>query len=54
VSEKKYSVTSMGPRIDSFLKPLLQQAGFQLKYEVAEGESGNPVFRPGRGSAAGE
>lgn len=44
MSEKKYSVTTMGPRIDSFLKPLLQQAGFQLKYEVAEGESGNPDF----------
>ena len=44
MSEKKYTVASTGPRIDSFLKPLLQQAGFQLKYEVSEGESGNPDF----------
>ncbi len=44
MSEKKYSVTSMGPRIDGFLKPRLRQAGFQLDYEIAEGESVNPDF----------
>ena len=44
MSEKKYSVTSMSPRIDTFLRPLLRQAGFKLDYEIAEGESVNPDF----------
>lgn len=44
MSEKKYSVSSMGPRIDQFLRPLLRQAGFKLDYEIAEGESVNPDF----------
>lgn len=44
MSEKKYSVTSMSPRIDQFLRPLLRQAGFKLDYEIAEGESVNPDF----------
>jgi len=44
VSEKKYSVTSIGPRIDQFLRPLLKAAGFKLDYETAEGESVNPDF----------
>jgi len=44
VSEKKYSVSSMSPRIDQFLRPLLRQAGLKLDYEIAEGESVNPDF----------
>jgi spoIIIJ-associated protein len=44
VSDKKYTVASMGPRIDPFLRPLLQQAGFHVDYEIAEGESVNPDF----------
>ena len=44
MSEKKYSVSSMSPRIDQFLRPLLRQAGFKLDYEIAEGESVNPDF----------
>jgi len=44
VSEKKYSVSLMRPRIDQFLRPLLRQAGFKLDYEIAEGESVNPDF----------
>jgi len=44
VSEKKYSVASMSPRIDQFLRPLLRKAGFKLDYEIAEGESVNPDF----------
>ena len=44
MSEKKYSVASMSPRIDQFLRPLLRQAGFKLDYEIAEGESVNPDF----------
>ena len=44
MSEKKYSVSLMRPRIDQFLRPLLRQAGFKLDYEIAEGESVNPDF----------
>jgi len=44
VSEKKYSIGSIGPRIDQFLRPLLRVAGFRLDYEIAEGESANPDF----------
>ncbi|MBZ5592635.1 MAG: single-stranded DNA-binding protein [Acidobacteriia bacterium] len=44
MSDKKYSVPSMSPRIDQFLRPLLQRAGFRLDYEIAEGESVNPDF----------
>ena len=44
MSEKKYTVASVAPKIDHFLKPLLVRAGFELKYEAAEGESANPDF----------
>ncbi len=44
MSEKKYTVDSVTLKIDQFLKPLLAQAGFQVKYEAAEGESVNPDF----------
>jgi len=44
VSDKKYTVESVAPKIDQFLKPLLKQAGFQVTYEAAEGESVNPDF----------
>jgi spoIIIJ-associated protein len=44
VNDKKYTVTSVTPRIDQFLKPLLEKGGFQLHYEAAEGESLNPDF----------
>lgn len=44
MSEKKYTVDSVAPKIDDFLKPLLVRAGFELKYEPAEGESANPDF----------
>jgi len=44
VSERKYTVASIGPRIDQFLRPLIRQAGFRLDYEAAEGESVNPDF----------
>ena len=44
MSEKKYTVESVAPKIDPFLKPLLQKAGFQVSYEIAEGESANPDF----------
>jgi spoIIIJ-associated protein len=44
VSERKYSVASVGPRIDEFLDPLLEQAGFDLDYEIADVESGESDF----------
>ena len=44
MSEKKYTVSSTGPRIDEFLRPALREAGFRLDYEIAEGESANPDF----------
>ena len=44
MSDKKYTVESVAPKIDQFLKPLLKQAGFQVTYEAAEGESVNPDF----------
>ncbi len=44
MNDKKYTVTSVTPRIDQFLKPLLEKGGFQLNYETAEGESINPDF----------
>jgi spoIIIJ-associated protein len=44
VSEKKYTVASMGPRVDQFLKPLLLRAGFQVNFDMAEGGSANPDF----------
>ena len=42
MSDRKYSVGSLGPRIDRFLRPILKQAGFDLDYEIAEGDSSNP------------
>ena len=44
MSDKKYTVTAVGPRVDQFLKPILRQAGFRVDYEIAEGESVNPDF----------
>jgi spoIIIJ-associated protein len=42
LNAKKYSVEAIGPRIDSFLRPLIKTAGFDLSYQLAEGESANP------------
>lgn len=44
MSEKKYTVDSVAPKIDRFLKPLLDRAGFRVTYDAAEGESVNPDF----------
>ena len=44
MSERKYTVASIGPRIDQFLRPLIRRAGFRLDYDAAEGESVNPDF----------
>lgn len=38
MSDRKYSTASIGPRIDGFLRPTLQNAGFEANYEVADAE----------------
>lgn len=42
MNEPKYTVESTGPRIDTFLKQLLSDAGFDLTYEIVPGDSSNP------------
>jgi spoIIIJ-associated protein len=36
VTERKYSVASIGTRIDGFLRPILGAGGFKLNYELAD------------------
>lgn len=40
--ERKYTVASVGGRIDQFLRPLLKTAGFRLDFRVVDGESAHP------------
>ncbi len=42
MSNKKYTVESVGPPLDRVLRPLLQKARFRLDYELIEGESAHP------------
>ncbi len=44
MSESKYTVAEAGPRIEKFLKPVLKDAGFELDFTVAEGETPHPDF----------
>jgi spoIIIJ-associated protein len=44
VTERKYSVASIGSRIDGFLGPLLKSAGFKLHYEISDSESSDDAF----------
>jgi spoIIIJ-associated protein len=44
VNERKYSVVTVGPKIDEFLDPVLDQADFDLDYEIADVESGEADF----------
>ena len=44
MSAKKYTVESIGPRLDTFLRPTLKRAGFQLDYTLAEVESVHPEY----------
>ena len=41
-SNRKYTVESIGPKIDAFLKNLLKRAGLKLNFEVAPGEAPHP------------
>ena len=42
MSEVKYSVATTGPKIDSFLRQVISDAGFNLSYQILPGESANP------------
>ena len=44
VNERKYSVSTVGSKIDEFLDPVLDQAGFDLDYEIADVESTESDF----------
>jgi spoIIIJ-associated protein len=44
LSSKKYTVESIGPRLEEFLRPLLKRAGFDLEYASTEGESVHPEY----------
>ena len=38
----RYTVDSLGPKLDTFLRPLLERAGFELTYELHTGENPHP------------
>ncbi len=42
MSEKKYTVIAILPRLEQFLRPVLKRAGFDLTFEVSEGDFSNP------------
>jgi spoIIIJ-associated protein len=44
VNPRKYSVSSAGPRIEQFLRPVLQKAGFRMEYEMADGQATDDDF----------
>jgi spoIIIJ-associated protein len=44
VSELIYSVAAVGGKTDAFLRPLLKNAGFQLDYQMVEGEAAHTDF----------
>ncbi len=44
MTERKYSVSSIGSRIDGFLRSTLQNGGFKLQYEIKDVESGDDDF----------
>jgi len=44
VSDRKYSVASIGPRLDSFLGPLLKQARLRVEYTMSDSEVSDDDF----------
>jgi spoIIIJ-associated protein len=42
LSEPKYTVDSIGPRIEDFLDMILDDANFDVEYEIEPGDSANP------------
>ena len=44
MSDRKYTVESIGIKIDGFLDALLELAGFEMEYEIADLEAGESDF----------
>lgn len=44
MTERKYSAASTGPRIDAFLRTILQSGGFSLNYEIRDSEPADDDF----------
>lgn len=44
MKDRKYSVATVGPKIDEFLDRLLELAGFDLDYDIGDVESGEADF----------
>jgi spoIIIJ-associated protein len=44
LSERKYTVASIGSRIDGFLRPTLHNGGFKVNYEIQDVETGADDF----------
>lgn len=42
VNEKRYTLVTIGSRLDAFLKPILKNAGFNIQYQLSEGVSPHP------------
>lgn len=44
MTERKYSVASTGSKIEGFLRPILQNGGFQVRYEIVDSHAGGDDF----------
>ena len=44
MNPRKYSVESVGGRIEQFVRPVLEQAGFRMDYEMADGRATDDDF----------
>jgi spoIIIJ-associated protein len=44
VTDRKYSVGTIGAKIDGFLKPLLHSGGFQVRYEIGDSSVSDDDF----------
>ncbi len=44
MTQKRFTQAEFGPRIDAFLRRVLDRAGFKLKFEIREGETRHPDF----------
>lgn len=44
MTERKYSVAGIAPRIDGFLQPILRNAGFEVGYQVRDAEPATDDF----------
>ena len=44
MTDRKYSVATIGARIDGFLKPTLQAGGFHVNYEIHDVDTGGEDF----------